>query len=166
MIIIICGLPGVGKSTLAKELAPLINATILSTDKIRKELLPKPLYGRRERRLIYEVLIILSKYLSNANVNCILDATFSQDRSRREIRNKLGLTNREYCIIECICPEDIVLPRLSARKNDYSDANFSVYKKMKRIYQPVKEKHITVDTSKVSKADIKEIATKILNRAC
>jgi predicted kinase len=68
MIIIICGLPGVGKSTLAKELAPLINATILSTDKIRKELIPKPLYGRRERRLIYEVLIILSKYLSNANV--------------------------------------------------------------------------------------------------
>ena len=38
MIIIICGLPGVGKTTLAKGLAPLINAVILATDKIRKEL--------------------------------------------------------------------------------------------------------------------------------
>ena len=37
MIIIICGLPGVGKTTVAKELAPLVNAVILSTDKIRKE---------------------------------------------------------------------------------------------------------------------------------
>ena len=36
MIIIICGLPGVGKTTIAKELAPLVNAVILSTDKIRK----------------------------------------------------------------------------------------------------------------------------------
>ena len=36
MIIIICGLPGVGKTTLAKGIAPLINAVILSTDRIRK----------------------------------------------------------------------------------------------------------------------------------
>ena len=36
MIIIICGLPGVGKTTVAKGLAPLINAVVLATDKIRK----------------------------------------------------------------------------------------------------------------------------------
>ena len=43
MIIIICGLPGVGKTTVAKELAPLVNAVILSTDKIRKELFSRPM---------------------------------------------------------------------------------------------------------------------------
>ena len=32
------GIPASGKSTLANELAPLINAEILSTDKIREEL--------------------------------------------------------------------------------------------------------------------------------
>ena len=37
MIIIICGLPGVGKTTLAKEIAPLVDAVLLSTDKIRKD---------------------------------------------------------------------------------------------------------------------------------
>ena len=45
MIILICGYPGVGKTTVAHELAHLINAVILSTDKIRKEFIDKPSYG-------------------------------------------------------------------------------------------------------------------------
>jgi len=35
---------------------------------------------------------------------------------------------------------------------------------MKRIYDSVKEKHITVDMSKISNIDIRTIATDILNR--
>ena len=59
MIIIVCGLPGVGKTSLAKELAPLIRAVILSTDKIRKELISKPTYRKQEKKLIYDVMLLL-----------------------------------------------------------------------------------------------------------
>lgn len=48
MLVIVCGLPGVGKTTFAKKLAPLINAIILSTDKIRKELITSPTYEKEE----------------------------------------------------------------------------------------------------------------------
>ena len=82
MIIIICGLPGVGKSTLAKNLAPMINATILSSDKIRKELFSSPTYSPFERKLVYDVMIILAKYLNEVSCNCILDATFNREDSR------------------------------------------------------------------------------------
>jgi len=164
MIIIICGLPGVGKTTVAKELAPLLNAVILATDKIRKELFSKPMYGLRERRLIYDVMILMAKYLNMVGINCILDATFTRESSRREIKKKLGLASKDIHIIECICPEDIVLSRLRQRKYDYSDADSSVYKKMKRIYEPVKGVHMTVDTSMLSNTDIRSIATKILKR--
>ena len=164
MIIIICGLPGVGKTTVAKELAPLVNALILSTDKIRKELFSRPMYGWKERRLIYDVMVLMARYLDKVGINCILDATFTRESSRREIKNKLGLTSKDIHIIECICPEDIVLSRLRQRKYDYSDADFSVYRKMKRIYEPVKVEHMTVDTSMLSKTDIRSIATKILKR--
>jgi len=164
MIIIICGLPGVGKTTVAKELAPLLNGVILSTDKIRKELFSKPMYGRRERRLIYDVMILVAKYLDMVGINCILDATFTRESSRREIKKKLGLASKDIHILECICPEDIVLSRLRQRKNDYSDADFSVYRKMKRIYENVRGEHMTIDTSMISKTDIRSIATKILKR--
>jgi predicted kinase len=158
-----CGLPGVGKTTIARQLAPLINGVVLSTDKIRKEIFPKPTYGRRERKLIYDILILLAKYLCNSN--CILDATFSIEKSRQEIRNKLGLCSKKIRIIECVCPEDIVIARLNVRKYDFSDADISVYKNMKRIYEPVKEEHVTVDTSKISNIEIERIARLILNRS-
>ena len=162
MIVIICGLPGVGKSTLAKSLAPLIDAVILSTDKIRKELFSEPTYQRAERKLIYDVMILLAKYLHKEGKNCILDATFNLEKSRREIKEKIQLSKKELCIVECNCPEILVLSRLDVRKNTYSDADSSIYKKMKKIYEPVQQRHIDVDTSKHPKENAKMI-TKIIS---
>ena len=163
IVIIVCGLPGVGKTTLVKDLAPRMGAVILSTDKIRKELIPRPKYDWKERRLIYDILILLAKYLSNAGVNCILDATLIKERSRQEIKKELDSITKNIHIIECVCPEDIIVKRLRKRRNDYSDADISIYRKMKKIYEPVKEKHITVDTSVISKKDVIYIANQILN---
>jgi predicted kinase len=146
LIVIICGLPGVGKSTLAKNLAPMINAVILSSDKIRKELFPKPVYSSFERKLVYDVMIILAKYLNEAKCNCILDATFNKEDSRLEIREKLQLDDRQFQIIECFCPEEVITSRLKSRKNDYSDATIAIYQKMKKIYEPVKVEHIIAYT--------------------
>jgi len=147
MIVIVCGLPGVGKTTFAKKLAPLINAIILSTDKIRKELIESPTYEKEERKLIYDVMILLAKYLHSSGTNCILDATFNKEDSRTEVKKKLGIQDKKFFVIECLCPENIVVSRLKDRKYDYSDADIEVYQKMTKIYEPVKGKHMTVDTS-------------------
>ena len=162
MIVIVCGLPGVGKTTLSRELAPIINAIILSTDKIRKELIPRPTYGWQERRLVYDVLVLLAKYLHNAGINCILDATFNTENSRKELKRKLALMPNQFSLIECTCSEDKIISRLKNRKNDYSDADIFIYRKMKKIYEPVSEEHIIVDTSNTSKVDIQKIAKQVL----
>lgn len=160
---IICGLPGVGKTTVAKDLAPLINAVVLSTDRIRKELILKPTYKKQEKKLVYNVLLIVAKYLHKAGIDCILDATFNTENSRKELRKKLGLSQDQICIVECICPEDIVISRIKDRKNDYSDAGISIYKKMKRTYEPIKEEHIILDTNQQpSKTNAKKIVSQIL----
>ena len=147
MIILICGLPGVGKSTLAKNLAPIIEATILSSDKIRKELFHNPTYSPFERKLVYNVMILLAKYLNEVGRSCILDATFNREDSRIEIRERLRLSDKQFQIIECVCPEKDVISRLNSRKDDYSDATIAVYRKMKKIYESVKIEHIVVDTT-------------------
>jgi predicted kinase len=48
--------------------------------------------------------------------------------------------------MECSCPENVAISRLKERKNDYSDADIEIYQKMKKIYEPVKGRHITIDT--------------------
>lgn len=125
----------------------MINATILSSDKIRKELFPNPTYSPFERKLVYDVMIILAKYLNEIRCNSILDATFNREDSRVEIREKLQLNDRQFQIIECFCPEEVVVSRLKSRKDDYSDATIEVYQKMKKIYEPVRVDHIIVDTT-------------------
>ena len=147
MIILFCGLPGVGKSTLARSVACRTGASILSSDKIRKELIRYPTYTRTEGRLVYDVLMLLTKYLTAAGIDCILDATFNRERSRMEVENKLLSSNVQLYVIECNCPEEIVLERLRNRKNDFSDADYSVYSKMKGIYEPVQGNHLDIDTS-------------------
>jgi predicted kinase len=161
LIIIICGLPGVGKTTLANELGHLINAVVLSTDKIRKELLENPNYDEDEKRLIYDILLLIAKYLHNAGINCILDATFNEQKSRNDIKKRLNLTNEQFKIIECICPEEETISRIQNRKKSYSDADISIYKKIKEMYEPIKEKHITVDTSQPLKEIVSEVVNKI-----
>ena len=161
MIVIVCGLPGVGKTTIAKNLAPLIDASILSTDKIRKELISNPTYQKEERALIYDVMILLAKYLQQAGRNCILDATFNKEYSRNQVKNMLKVSEDQFFIVECTCPEKIIFSRLKNREKDYSDADVSVYQKMKKIYEPVKGKHITVDTSQDSEYNSKLIFKQI-----
>jgi predicted kinase len=163
MIVIVCGLPGVGKTTFAKKLAPLINATVLSTDKIRNELISLPTYEKDERRLIYDVMVLSAKYLHNSGANCILDATFNREDSRTEVKKKLGIQDGEFFVIECMCPENIIISRLKKRKNDYSDADVEVYQKMKKIYEHIKGKHIAIDTTLDPEKSAKLVSTKILD---
>jgi hypothetical protein len=149
LIVLICGLPGTGKTFLSNKFSQYLNnSTVLSTDKIRKELIQKPTYTPWERALIYDVLFLLAKYLHSSGINCILDGTFNMEKSRREIKDLLNLTNDQFYIIECICPEDLIITRLLLRKDDYSDATVSIYLKMKKIYEPVRQKHISINTSK------------------
>lgn len=157
IIILFCGLPGVGKTTLARSVASRTGARILSSDKIRKELMTYPAYTRTEGRLVYDVLMLLTKYLTAAGLNCILDATFNRERSRKEVENKLRSNNVQLYVIECTCPEDVVLERLRNRKNDFSDAGYSVYSKMKSIYEPVQGRHLGVDTSLPCEVNLQKI---------
>jgi predicted kinase len=163
LIILVCGYPGVGKTTLANELGPLINAVILSTDMIRKELVDKPNYGEEEKRLIYNVLILIAKYLHNAGINCILDATFNTQKAREDIKRELSLTSDQFKIVECICPEELVIPRIQNRKRSYSDADLSIYRMIKQTYEPIQEKHIVVDTSQSLKKIVAKVANRIKN---
>lgn len=164
MIVIVCGLPGVGKTTIAKKLALLIDAVVLSTDKIRKEIIPNPTYQKEERRLIYDVMILIAKYLQKIDKNCVLDATFNREYSRNRVKNELKVAEGQFFIVECTCPEEIVLSRLRNRKDDYSDADSEIYQKMKKIYEPVTTKHIHIDTSKDLEHNIKLVFRHITER--
>ena len=82
------GIPASGKSTLANELAPLINAEILSTDKIREELYKDETIQGNWNEIESLLHERLKEYIRQ-NKQVILDATFAMRPWRLTITQNL-----------------------------------------------------------------------------
>lgn len=151
MLILVCGLPGTGKSTLANNLARKINATVLRTDVIRKELFKRPRYTEEEKKLIYDIVFLIAKYLLEKKNNVIIDGTFYKKKIRERIYDIGKKTESDLHVIECTCPENVIVERMKRRDKrgkNLSDADFQVYKRIKGEFEPISRKHITIDTNR------------------
>ena len=93
---LVCGLPGTGKTSISIELAKLTNWLALSTDKIKKELISNPIYSVEEKRLIYDVLVLIAKYLYQSGTNCILDASCNTKYEQRVTKHKCCQNNKSH----------------------------------------------------------------------
>lgn len=158
MIILVTGLPGTGKTSLAKDLSLLIEASLLSSDQVRKELLDTPTYSDEEKELVYRVLFLLAKYIHRTGKNCVIDASFFKEKLRQKAISVLNSDANKFRIVECSCPDDVAIKRIKSRKSGYSDADESVFYKIKEEYEPISEKHVTIDTSQASPAELAKIA--------
>lgn len=83
------GLPGSGKSTIAKEIAEKENAIIISTDQLRQELL-NDINSQESNKLIFQEAEKRIKDNLKANIAVIFDATNINYKRRMELLNKLN----------------------------------------------------------------------------
>ncbi|MCX8014943.1 MAG: AAA family ATPase [candidate division WOR-3 bacterium] len=172
-LILIMGLPGVGKTYLAQHLSEHISAYHLCSDIIRKEITNTPIethcfegYGKGiyapevSKRTYEELYRRAENYLTQGKI-CIVDATFLWEKSRQELKAIAEKYQAQFYIIECTCPEKVVLKRMQQRKNEFSlsDATPEIYYKLKENLEQVKEKknYLKVDTSRPIKANLKKI---------
>ena len=164
MLILICGLPATGKSTVARRLAKALDAEVLRTDIVRKALIGNPTYTEEEKNLIYKTVFLIAEYLIKHDVNVIIDGTFYKDLLRKEAKNIAKKHCKRFFLIETSCPEAVVLKRLGKRERNLkspSDADIDVYYKIKGLFEPIKESHITIDTDWGLEDSLKEALEKI-----
>jgi hypothetical protein len=164
MLILVCGLPASGKSTLSRNLAKKIGAHVLRTDVIRKELIKKPSYTPEEKELVYSVTLLVARYLLRAGEIVILDGTYYKRKLRKRVYKVAKESGVKMVVIECVVPDYIIQRRMDnrkRRKGQPSDADYQVYLKIKGEFQPIRRKHITVDTSKYYKDNLQEVLGQI-----
>lgn len=178
-LVMVMGLPGVGKTYLAQHLAEHICAYHLSTDIIRKEITGTPIethrfdgYGKgiytREvsGKTYQELYLRTDNYLSQGKT-CIIDATFSWEKSRQEAKQIADKNNARFYIISCICTEKLVMQRIKKREKEFSlsDATPEIYYRIKDNFDKVKDRknYLEIDTSKPIKTNLTKIS-RWLNR--
>ena len=105
-VILVCGLPCTGKSTVSKVLAKKIRqagkkSVILRTDEIRKKLIEKPQYTEDEKKFVYNVLLMFTEFFLKKDINCIVDGTFYRKSLRNTLKEVAEKNNAGFLIIEC-----------------------------------------------------------------
>ncbi|HOT84499.1 MAG TPA: AAA family ATPase [Methanofastidiosum sp.] len=161
MIIVITGLPGTGKTTIAKALAKEIDAIVFSTDKIRKMIFEIPVYNEEDKRMVYNELFFQAEKYLKMGKNVILDGTFYTKALRNRAKEVGALFSQKVYFVYCKTPEDILKKRIDSRKDKFSDADYNVYLGMKKIFEDFEEEIIEIDTSNPVKTNIDTIKLKI-----
>jgi aminoglycoside phosphotransferase family enzyme/predicted kinase len=133
-LVCVGGLPGTGKSVLAKGLASFANFEVLRTDVIRKELAASAtgspagdLYTTQMTDAVYGECLGRAAELLFAGRRVMVDANFplhTQRQSMAEVARSLGVP---FCFLHCQVPEEVALNRISKRTRDASDADQQVY---------------------------------------
>lgn len=140
------GLPGSGKSYLAKALAEQINAVHLSSDLVRKEMNSLGKYETTYKELVYSQMKQRLGVLIDKGKHVIVDTTFYKKSLRDVIIEIAKSRNCKAYFILAIASEDIIKKRISVKRID-SEANYEVYKKIKKQYEPITIDYLEIDTS-------------------
>lgn len=138
-LIVVCGLSGTGKSTVAGKLVDMLGARWLSTDRVRKarfglsptERSSRPdLYSDETTEWVYaEILAAARQTLVDEQITVVLDGTYRASRHRDAV---LQLGEQLGCRVDfmvCTLPNDIARARIADRESagtDVSDAGLHV----------------------------------------
>jgi predicted kinase len=152
-VIVVSGLPGTGKSYFCRRLAERLPFIILESDTLRKQLFSHPTYTAEESAHLFRTIHYLIEDLLKKGMPVILDATNMEEKHRERIYNIAERLNTRLIIVRVEAPPELVQKRLKkriTRKNtqDNSDADWTVYQKMRTTVDKISRRHFTVDTSK------------------
>ncbi|QDV71771.1 adenylate kinase [Rosistilla carotiformis] len=131
--VIVRGLSGTGKTTVAKALAEKMGAVHLSTDALRKANSPDDdvNYDAQSRQQVYSAMFDQAiEHLQN-RVPVVVDGTFLQADLLREAQQRLAAAGDKVVVATCICPEEVAIDRIRQRQrrsDSLSDADETVYR--------------------------------------
>ncbi|HEY9603424.1 MAG TPA: AAA family ATPase, partial [Allocoleopsis sp.] len=156
-LILMSGVSGSGKSTVARQLARRWGAIHIRSDAARKHLAGIPLeqvggaelYTSQMNEKTYGRLLELGVLLADRGFPVILDAKYDRQVLRQNAIAQANQHDLPIQILYCTAPDDVLRDRLSSRTNDVSDATVDLLQQQKATAEPFTE----VEQSLVTELD-------------
>lgn len=155
-VIIVAGLPGSGKSYFAERLAGRIGAVYLSSDRIRKEMLPKRTYSDLEKLAVYDAMRERMEKALSQEEDVVADGTFFTREIRKRFVSSLPPTIEQY-MIEVVAAESLIWTRLQRPRAD-SEADFSIYQAILSQWEPIDRPHLVLHSTDANIDDLLQTA--------
>ncbi len=166
-LIVVCGLSGTGKSTVARVLRHRKGFEIISSDRVRKRLAAvsahehvradygADIYSDRFTTITYDAMLDEAESLLSEGRGAILDATFKASAKRQRALAIAARHGVPVLFVECVVSEDEAIRRLERRASmhgEVSDATPEVYQRQRAEFEPLGEiaarNHLRIDTTR------------------
>jgi aminoglycoside phosphotransferase family enzyme/predicted kinase len=147
-LVLIGGLPGTGKTSLAEAVADRMGCTVLSSDRIRKELASLPLdrarsvpygtgiYTQEWTERCYAELLRRARLLLARGESVIADASWTSAGQRAAAAALASDVSAQLVQVRCAASEDVAFRRMSARRQGLSDADRMIARQMAAAMDP------------------------------
>jgi aminoglycoside phosphotransferase family enzyme/predicted kinase len=158
-LVLVGGLPGTGKTTIAAALADDLEYVVIRSDRIRKEIAgldpnhhcaaPPGLYSAAMTERTYRVMLARAGQLLRRGESVLLDATWQSARARAGARGLAARTSSGFAELRCTAPQAVADSRIGERAtagDDASDATVAVARDLATTFEPWPEATV-IDTS-------------------
>jgi len=149
-LICIAGLPGTGKTHLAKHIASQTGAIRLSRDEIRAQMFETPDYSKHEKEIAFGAMLFLARQFLRQGRDVILEGMPFSRREERDAARELALEmGADFQLIHCICPEEVAIKRIASQEHPAADRNVDLYYRVRERFEPFghDEQPVEIDTS-------------------
>lgn len=148
-LVVVFGLPGTGKTTLARALAAELDYLHFNTDGVRRQLQKRDHYSDADKAAVYEQLLDMIFKALESGQGVVADATFSRESHREKIRQIAAKAGAPLKWIQTTAAEAAVRTRVSEKRPD-SQADFQVYQKIRAEFEPFRSQALEVKTDRQS----------------
>jgi uncharacterized protein len=161
-LVLVGGLPGTGKSTVAQGVAREAGFQVVSSDRTRKALagaaptesrragFQEGIYGPQWTERTYQALLGKVREGLFQGDRIVVDATFRDEEDRRAFLETARASGVRALFLECRAPSEVVRERLEARTSDPSDADWHIHREVARRWEgpgeDTKRDHRVVET--------------------
>jgi aminoglycoside phosphotransferase family enzyme/predicted kinase len=175
-LIVVCGLSGSGKSTVARMLQHRKGFKAINSDCVRKRLASVAphehvrtgyganIYSDRFSKITYDARLAEAERLLNDGCGAILDATFKESADRQLALALAARRGVPVLFVECVVSEDEAIRRLERRgsiQGEVSDATPEVHRMQRAEFEPIREiphrNHLRMDTTRQREQLVGEI---------